>query len=41
MAGFGGMRLAKIRDKGFLWVTAEEAAAHAEETPRLVYDPSD
>ena len=37
--GFSGMKLAKIRDKGFLWVTAKEAAAHAEEAPRLVYDP--
>ena len=37
--GFGGMKLAKIREKGFLWVSAEEAAAHAEEIPNLVYDP--
>ncbi len=39
--GFGGMKLAKIRDKGFMWVTAEEAAAHAEEIPKLVYDQPD
>ena len=37
--GFGGMKFAKIRQKRYMWVTAEEAAAHAEETPKLVYDP--
>ena len=36
---FGGMQFVKIRHKGFLWVSKEEAEAHAEEVPTLAYIP--
>ena len=36
---FGGMKFVKIRGKGYLWVSKEEAEAHAEETPNLAYIP--
>ena len=38
---FGGMKFVKIRHKGYLWVSAEEAEAFAEETPMLAYIPGD
>jgi hypothetical protein len=36
---FGGMKFVKIRHKGYLWVSKEEAEAFAEETPMLAYLP--
>ena len=36
---YGGMQFVKIRGKGFLWVSKEEAEAHAEPTPTLAYIP--
>ena len=36
---FGGMQFVKIRHKGYLWVSKEEAEAFAEETPMLAYLP--
>ena len=36
---FGGMKFVKIRHKGYLWVSKEEAEAFAEEIPRLSYIP--
>ena len=39
LAGFGGMKFVKIRNKGWLWVSPEEAEAHAEVEPVLSYIP--
>jgi Leucine-rich repeat (LRR) protein/GTPase SAR1 family protein len=36
---FGEMQFVKIRHKGYLWVSKEEAEAFAEETPNLTYIP--
>ena len=36
---FGEMQFVKIRHKGYLWVSKEEAEAFAEETPILPYVP--
>lgn len=36
---FGGMQFVRIRHKGYLWVSKEEAEAFAEETPTLAYLP--
>ena len=38
---FGGMKFVKIRNKGFLWVSPEEAEEHAEEIPVLSYSPQE
>ena len=37
---FGGMEFVKIRGKGYLWVSKEEAKVFAEETPTLAYIPN-
>ena len=36
---FGGMKFVKIRNKGWLWVSMEEAEAYAEVEPVLAYLP--
>ncbi len=38
---FGGMKFVKIRNKGWLWVSPEEAEAHAEVEPVLAYVPKE
>lgn len=35
------MKFAKISNKGYLWVSPEEAEAHAEEVPVLAYVPTE
>ena len=37
--GYGGMEFVRIKNKGYLWVSAEEATSHAAETPVLAYAP--